>query len=757
MATTIQLLRSDIAQQRPDPGVLANGVPMVNIHESEPGLFFAARNGTLFKVGPAAVGPLAPNLFPQGSTGNTLGEMWVDTSGSNPELKFYDGASWEPCFAGLSGTVTSVGLSLPDIFSVSNSPVTTSGNLTASLSLQNANRVFAGPESGSAAAPSFRSLAAVDIPSLPSSKITSGVFDSGRIPSLDASKISSGVFSSARIPTIAATGVSYTRADTGAATTTVQLRLQESVSVKDFGATGDGSTDDTTNIQEAINAAAAGQAIELPPGVYKVGSLTFNGPVIFNGGQLDSTGTVTFKSPITAPLGRIFRGGTYVFDCVIVGYPEWWGGGTSESGGPATGVTNQAAIMACYIACHTTQLQVGTYLTSGTIYLETSGRTLRGAANYWRVSGYNGTRIVILSASNDVIFLRTDTLSTDNTTYVRNVRIEYLELSRSSSTGAAALSVGLRTYKIIYCEFHKIRSSQHYRPYYISGNIASVWSECQAFGSVALKDPTATYSGWYLDGSVSVGLAGGNASVTLNSCTGSTGGSTQAAVRHAFHLTSRYVDTFLIQPEAVGIDIGIFVEGDLSEISPTDGQQDVHIMMPILDAFRRTGILIKDQKSAGSIEINGGYCAPAAGWESTITSCLDFVNTRGQISVSNFECYCNPLRVTPGLKIDSASRGISITNLKVIRSKSPVIIDGSYNFVQVTSSSDDETGTDVVEVTGDRNVISLGAWGNVAAAFTNGVNVSGDRNEISVTRVDPAVVTNVITNTGSNNVIVGYP
>lgn len=64
-----------------------------------------------------------------------------------------------------SGTVTSVGLSLPAIFSVSGTPVTTAGTLTGSLANQSANTIFAGPTSGGAAAPTFRSLVASDIPS----------------------------------------------------------------------------------------------------------------------------------------------------------------------------------------------------------------------------------------------------------------------------------------------------------------------------------------------------------------------------------------------------------------------------------------------------------------------------------------------------------------------------------------------------------------------------------------------------------------
>jgi len=72
-----------------------------------------------------------------------------------------------------TGTVTSVGLSLPSIFNVTGSPVTTSGTLTATLATETANYVFAGPTSGAAAAPSFRALVSTDIPALPYGTVTS--------------------------------------------------------------------------------------------------------------------------------------------------------------------------------------------------------------------------------------------------------------------------------------------------------------------------------------------------------------------------------------------------------------------------------------------------------------------------------------------------------------------------------------------------------------------------------------------------------
>lgn len=65
-----------------------------------------------------------------------------------------------------SGTVTSVGLSMPTQFTVTNSPVTSSGTLTASWNTQTANYVLSGPTTGAAAVPTFRALVAGDIPSL---------------------------------------------------------------------------------------------------------------------------------------------------------------------------------------------------------------------------------------------------------------------------------------------------------------------------------------------------------------------------------------------------------------------------------------------------------------------------------------------------------------------------------------------------------------------------------------------------------------
>ena len=63
-----------------------------------------------------------------------------------------------------TGTVTSVALTVPTEFSVSGSPITTSGTLAVTKANETANTVWAGPTSGGAAAPTFRALVSADLP-----------------------------------------------------------------------------------------------------------------------------------------------------------------------------------------------------------------------------------------------------------------------------------------------------------------------------------------------------------------------------------------------------------------------------------------------------------------------------------------------------------------------------------------------------------------------------------------------------------------
>lgn len=73
------------------------------------------------------------------------------------------------------------------------------------------------------------------------------------------------------VPSLSASAITYTPPFTGGAATNVQAKLAQTVSVKDFGAVGDGVVDDTAAI---VNAFAVSSNVYFPAGLYNIASST---------------------------------------------------------------------------------------------------------------------------------------------------------------------------------------------------------------------------------------------------------------------------------------------------------------------------------------------------------------------------------------------------------------------------------------------------------------------------------------------------
>jgi hypothetical protein len=87
------------------------------------------------------------------------------TAGSNISITNSSGGITIAATGLGTGTVTSVGLALPADFTISGSPVTSTGTLTATYASQTANKFLASPN-GSTGTPSYRAIVAADIPTL---------------------------------------------------------------------------------------------------------------------------------------------------------------------------------------------------------------------------------------------------------------------------------------------------------------------------------------------------------------------------------------------------------------------------------------------------------------------------------------------------------------------------------------------------------------------------------------------------------------
>jgi hypothetical protein len=90
--------------------------------------------------------------------------------------------------------------------------------------------------------------------------------------------------------------VTYTQGGTGSVATNVEAKLQETISVKDFGAVGDGVTDDTAAIQAAIDSLSAGGVLTVPVGNYLVSSTI---TISNNGVHLIGSGSTSAKVKFT--------------------------------------------------------------------------------------------------------------------------------------------------------------------------------------------------------------------------------------------------------------------------------------------------------------------------------------------------------------------------------------------------------------------------------------------------------------------------
>ena len=124
----------------------------------------------------------------------------------------------------------------------------------------------------------------------------------------------------------AATNVTYTPAGTGAVATTVQEKLRETVSVKDFGAVGDGVADDTAAIQAAIDVSyATGNVVNLTAGdTYLCGDLDLKtgvkivsiGGTSYSAALLDTETVLKLKSSASA----MFTGVGRIDDVILQGF-----------------------------------------------------------------------------------------------------------------------------------------------------------------------------------------------------------------------------------------------------------------------------------------------------------------------------------------------------------------------------------------------------------------------------------------------------
>jgi hypothetical protein len=100
------LKRSGQSSDRPNTSVVQNGELAISVGAADPGLYFEDSAGAIRKIGPSSYSTTAPNSSPVGSPGNSVGELWTDSSTASLYLRVWNGASWQKIGAGFADSST---------------------------------------------------------------------------------------------------------------------------------------------------------------------------------------------------------------------------------------------------------------------------------------------------------------------------------------------------------------------------------------------------------------------------------------------------------------------------------------------------------------------------------------------------------------------------------------------------------------------------------------------------------------------------
>ncbi|MDX1370851.1 MAG: glycosyl hydrolase family 28-related protein [Nitrososphaeraceae archaeon] len=288
--------RTSIANRRPLPASISAGEIVLNTENGQPGAYIKTDTDAIVKLGPVVISSTLPSLEGAGTTTYSKGELWFDTV--NGILKVYDGSSFVNTFSGV-------------VINVQNDPPATpaEGDLwydddNADIYIYVAQTTNAwvniGPGSGSGAVATVNDTA-------PNGPVNGQIWwktntnelyvYNSSIPAWEQVNISADVIvdTGSTPPTLpnsghlwydesinpnslkiydgsnwVGTSNKFLQDGTNAILKTTQEKLKEVVSVKDFGAAGNGVTDDTLAIETALNSGAT--SIMFPSGTYVVSS-----------------------------------------------------------------------------------------------------------------------------------------------------------------------------------------------------------------------------------------------------------------------------------------------------------------------------------------------------------------------------------------------------------------------------------------------------------------------------------------------------
>ncbi|MFA7334935.1 MAG: hypothetical protein WC130_11685, partial [Kiritimatiellia bacterium] len=358
--------------------------------------------------------------------------------------------------------------------------------------------------------------------------------------------------------------VNLTQAGSGAVERTVQADLREvRRTPKQYGATADGTTDDRASF---VACDAVGDWV-LEYGNYKISaSVTFSNNVQFRPGAVlvIPTGvTVTFSGFFDAGVYQCFNctgTGSVVFNWNKrwIGYPEWWGAKADLS------VDCTASINASIVALLLTQLQGGDYYSSGTILMQLDHRSLIGVGAKYSDIANTQTRILTADGTQYGMTIGPDSFPGSINALQKNNLVQDVYFSRLVGPVIASSCVGVQMQWTLMTRMKNVKVAESMIGFRLYGTVTPKCDDLESVRSVAGTGAgTDSWRGYWIDGSASIGAAGGNASVYISRASASCNlAALQTAGGNGFYVDQAFTDVFLDNPETVNCYYGIIITGN---------------------------------------------------------------------------------------------------------------------------------------------------------------------------------------------------
>lgn len=489
------------------------------------------------------------------------------------------------------------------------------------------------------------------------------------------------------------------------------------VASKDYGAKGDGTTNDSAALLTANTTAfSQNKPLVIVPGTYLVGTnITFTANVyVFPGAVFKvPTGiTLAFSGILEAPSSQqIFDAtgtGLITVNPVTtpIGYPEWWG---AQVNTPAFDCS--IAINACIVACRVTQLQLADYYlaTGHSVLMQTENRKLVGYGFYNAAVAGTVTNIFMSDGTTSVIVMGPNTVPATINDYMKGLELENIFVSRAVAPVISGGSIGVVNRWTLYSNTKYVKSAEHMVGFYYQNVVqchnANLWAFRSTAGTGAGTDQ---FIGYQLQGTPIIG-SGGNASLYMTECLAGLGGPAPVNTSTGYSLQTTCADTYIDKAEVSSFGVGMqFTLGTSTSLN--FGAVDCLITNPVLDTCTLAGLFFNGTTEFGAITILGGYAALTPNGANV--AAVYFNNSAASVKLVGFQCVMGTVTAIPGICAINASNIDSDCVITECSGASAITLAG------VTNSSFNDK---IVN-----NNIAGGGGGAVGGTFTsrNKYNVS---------------------------------